>query len=405
MVPAEGESRMHVVEEDKAAAGGPRARFSPLKMVARALGALQAPHEAEAETPPLAVTPILSSPVLPSPVARAAQPAADEAGETFLAVVNAMMALDDEAGLEPDESRFDLVALMGEAHDAFAAAALRRGVTLALAVDPAAAGAYRGDVGRLRQMLLNLVSGGLKATADDMLVCTAGWADGALTLEIEGEAVAAVMARVLAAKQPPGPRQPAAHRLGLAHAAAVALGGEASVTPDRRIELTLPLARIAEAAAAPAQHDPAATPEAPPMPVFAPGLRVLVAEANPAHRQVLTTLLTGMGLDAVPVADGQEAVAAWREQGWDALLIDIESEAVCGRSVARSIRHAETVARWPRMPMLALAATTRMRDLDEDLAAVLDGLVAKPIQPASLAEALEAALAAHHTASAWAATA
>ncbi|MBU2362966.1 MAG: response regulator, partial [Alphaproteobacteria bacterium] len=129
-----------------------------------------------------------------------------------------------------------------------------------------------------------------------------------------------------------------------------------------------------------------------PLPMFAPGLRILVAEANAAHQQVLTTLLAGMGLEPVVVSDGQDVVKAWREQGWDVLLIDIEGDAICGRSVARSIRGAETVARWPRMPMLALAANVKARDLDDSFTAVIDGLVAKPIHAASLHAAIATAL-------------
>lgn len=382
---------MHVVDQDKPGPSGQPARFSPLKMVARALGAWQAAPASAPPPPHLA-----AMPVAPRPIVEAGPPAA-ASGESFLAIVNAMLATDDETGLEADETDFDLVSLVGEAHDAFAATAESQGVTLALTVEPGAPGVYRGDFLRLRQALLNLVSGALKATTEDMLVLTAAWQDGALKLEIVGADAANAMVRVLTDKASPGPRRPAAQRLALARTAAMALCGDVYATPGHGIEVIIPLRRLADARPATTTEEPAASP-ARALPMFAPGLRILVAEENPAHQQVLTTLLAGMGLEAVVVRDGQAVVAAWREERWDALIIDIESESICGRSVARSIRAAETVARWPRMPMLALAANVKARDLDDSFAGVIDGLVAKPIHGDSLHEAIETALAADHAA-------
>jgi CheY-like chemotaxis protein len=383
------------VADQKIAAGERPARFSPLKMVARALSALQAA--------PAAPQPVSAAPIPPILDARADEPMAAASGESFLAIVNAMLASDDETGLESDVAEFDLVALIGEAHDAFAATAEGQGVTLVLTVEPGAPGVYRGDFLRLRQALLNLVAGALKATTEDMLVFTAAWDGHALSLQIADAAVATAMVRVLTNKAQPGARRQAAQRLALARTAATALGGDVHATPGQGVEIIIPLRRLADARPVAAPEQPVATP-ARPLPRFEPGLRILVAEENAAHQQVLTTLLAGMGLEAVVVRDGQAVVAAWREERWDALLIDIEGEAICGRSVARSIRAAETVARWPRMPMLALAADLRPRDLDDSFAAVLDGLVAKPIHAESLRKAIATALSAEQVipaAKAW----
>lgn len=382
---------MHVVDQDKPAPSGQPARFSPLKMVARALGAWHAAPASAPPAPHLAATPVAQRPAV-----EVEAPAA-VSGESFLAIVNAMLAADDETDLETDETDFDLVALVGEVHDAFAATAEGQGVNLALTVEPGAPGVYRGDFLRLRQALMNLISGALKATTEDMLVFTAAWRDGALRLEVAGADAAAAMVRVLTDAAPPGPRRPAAQRLALVRTAAMALGGDVYATPGQGVEILIPLRRLADAGPAPTTEEPVPSP-ARALPMFAPGLRVLVAEENTAHQQVLSTLLAGMGLEAVVVRDGQAVVAAWREERWDALLIDIEGEAICGRSVARSIRAAETVARWPRMPMLALAAHVKARDLDDSFAGVIDGLVAKPIHADGLHQAIATALAADHAA-------
>ncbi len=369
-------------------AGGPRARFSPLKMVARALGASQGP-------PPAAAAPIVRPPARPAEVdlptfapQTISPPSAPE--DSFLAIVNAMLEGDEDGALTAGDATFDLMALIGEAHDAFASAAASQGVTLALAVGPDAAGVYRGDVLRVRQALLNLVSGAMKATSGDLLELTVERADGGLTFQVAADGAAAAMKPVLATPSRPGRRRGAAARMAQALASTAALGGTIEVSQDGAVQLNLPLHRIERALArAPAA---AATEVDPPTLRFDPGLRVLVAEASPPHQQMLATLLGGMGLEAVVVGDGQAVVQAWREERWDVLLIDIEDETMCGRSVAASIRAAEAKARWPRMPMLALVAHLRATDLDEEFAVVVDGLVAKPIHAPTLRQALAAFL-------------
>lgn len=383
---------MYVVDQDDAGADGQRARFQPLKMVARALSAWHGAAGPQlSEEPPASELVSVAPPIMPTPDVGSGEPVAMASGESLLAIVNALLAPDDEMRLEPDATDFDLVTLVREALDAFGPDAEARGMTLALAVAPDAPGIYQGDVLRLRHMLLNLVSGALKTTTEDTLVFTVSWEAGALTLHVAGAEVSEVMGRVLADKPRPGPRRQAAQRLALSRAAALSLGGAVRAIPADGVEMTIPLRRLADAWPAALREERALAP-ASPTPLFAPGLRVLVAEENPAHQQMLTTLLAGMGVQAVVVSDGQDMVSAWRQESWDALIIDVEGEAICGPSVARSIRAAEAVARWPRTPMLALAANLKARDLDEDFAEVIDGLVAKPIHAARLHEALGIAL-------------
>lgn len=365
----------------------PRVRFSPLKMVARALGALQGPSPAVA-APIIRQSERSAETDLPTFAPQTISPASAP-DDSFLAIVNAMLEGDEDGALTSDDATFDLTAVIGEAHDTFAPAAASQGVTLALAVGPDTAGVYGGDVLRVRQAVLNLISGALKATSGDLLELTVERAAVGLTFQVAADGAAAAMKPVLATPARPGRRRGAAARMAQAHASTVALGGTVQVSPDGAVQMTLPLHRIERA---PASAPAAATEVDPPTPRFDPGLRVLVAEASPPHQQMLATLLAGMGLEAVAVGDGQAVVQAWREERWDVLLIDIEDETMCGRSVAASIRAAEAKARWPRMPMLALAAHLRATDLDEEFAVVVDGLVAKPIHAPTLRQALAAVL-------------
>lgn len=385
---------MPVVDRDGAEASGQPARFSPLRMVARALSAWQAASAPQG--PDARPAPRPAADATPSLPLSADAPAAPASADSMLDIINAMLAADDETALPPEDADFDLLTLIGQAHDAFAPVAKGKGMTLALAVSPGACGLYQGDALRLRQALFNLISGALRATTEDALEVTTAWAGDALTFQVASPEAAAAMARVLAETKRPGPRRPATHRLALARTAALSLGGDMRATPGHGIEMTLPLRRVADAPTVAPQEEPHEEPALAPAPPPS-GLRVLVAEQSAAHQQALTTLLAGMGLEAVVVSDGQELIEAWREQSWDAVLVDIEGEAICGLAVARSIRAAETVARWSRVPILALAATLKRRDLDEASAAAFDGLVAKPVHAASLQQAIEIALRAERT--------
>jgi len=368
--------------QNKADAAAPRARFSPLKMVARALGARAA------------AIPAAEIPAAAAPIARSVE-APEPAAEGFLALVNAMLADNDDGPvLAPEDGDIDLVALMAEAHAVFGHAARTRGVALALAVSPAAEGAWRGDALRLRQMLLNLVAGALAVAGDDVVALTADAVDATLTLRLDGPEAAAALHRAersTARRAPP---------LAMACQVALALGGAVSVTAGEGARITIPLQRVTGVVPVPRIE---AAPAFEPVAAFEPGLRVLVAEANPAHQQVLRALFAGQGVEAVVVGDGQDVVAAWRQERWDALLIDIEGEAIGGRNLVRAVRAAEEVLGWPRTPILALAAQARA--LDEAFAAQTDGLVAKPLQAAALSHALATALSAERDAAAAAAAA
>lgn len=365
----------------------PRQRFSPLKMVARAIGALQgspplapAPTSRHSAGPEAGELPVFATPA----VSHASTP-----DDSFLAIVNAMLDGDDDGALVSEDATFDLTTLIGEAHDAFAPVAAAQGVILAMAAGPDAAGVYNGDVLRVRQAVLNLVSGMLKAMSGDRLDLTVERTDAGLKFQLAADGAAVVMGRVLATPARSGRRRGASERMAQACASTLALGGTVHVSPNGAVEMNLPLQRIEN----PTARAPVVAAEVgPPTHQFAPGLRVLVAEASRPHQQMLATLLGGMGLEAVVVGDGQAVVQAWREERWDLLLVDIEDEAMCGRSVAASIRAAEAKARWPRMPMLGLAAHLRPTDLDEHFAAVIDGLVAKPIHGATLRQAIAAVL-------------
>jgi len=88
-----------------------------------------------------------------------------QSGEALLAILNDILDLSKiEAGkLELEEIAFDLGEVARGAHSAFTALANKKGLSFCLDVE-AARGVYLGDPTRLRQILYNLISNGLKFT-------------------------------------------------------------------------------------------------------------------------------------------------------------------------------------------------------------------------------------------------
>jgi CheY-like chemotaxis protein len=122
------------------------------------------------------------------------------------------------------------------------------------------------------------------------------------------------------------------------------------------------------------------------------GLRLLAAEDNATNQQVLAAVMESLGIDIDIVADGKLAVEAWRAYDYDLILMDIQMPVMDGIAAARAIRAAERGGGKGRTPIIALTANALTHQIEEYLAAGMDGHVAKPIEIAKLYEAISTAL-------------
>ena len=124
---------------------------------------------------------------------------------------------------------------------------------------------------------------------------------------------------------------------------------------------------------------------APNLPCLAP-MRLLVAEDNRINQRLMEMLLAAGGHEVDVVSNGEDAVEAVRQGGFDLVLMDIQMPVLDGIGAVRRIRAmAEPMC---SIPILALTADAIAGAEERYLAAGVDAYLAKPITPAALQAAL-----------------
>ncbi|MHB8531029.1 MAG: ATP-binding protein, partial [Caulobacteraceae bacterium] len=324
-----------------------------------------------------------------------------QSGEQLLSVLNDVLDLSKiEAGkLELEIHDFELGPIAQSAREGFAAVAAGKNLTFRVEVDASAAGAWRGDGDRLRQILSNLVSNALKFTQEGEVMARFEAADaGGLRLSVAdtgigiSEATMPLLFEKFTQADNSTTRRYGGTGLGLAICRELAqlMGGSISAISQEGRGSTffaeLPFERaITHAPAAPASAEPSEE-------IGQRRVKLLAAEDNLVNQTVLKAIVEPMDVDLSMVADGRAAVEAWRRDDFDLILMDIQMPVMDGIAATRIIRAAEAAEGRPRTPIIALTANALVHQIEEYLEAGMDGHVAKPIEIAKLYGALNRAL-------------
>ena len=116
-------------------------------------------------------------------------------------------------------------------------------------------------------------------------------------------------------------------------------------------------------------------------------MRVLVAEDNPVNRTVAHRLLSKRGHSVRVAVNGRDALAAFDEEAFDLILMDVEMPELDGFETTRLIRKREYPS-GAHVPIVAMTAHAMKGDEEKCLAAGMDAYVSKPINPATLFEVI-----------------
>ncbi|WP_313517793.1 ATP-binding protein [Brevundimonas sp.] len=297
-----------------------------------------------------------------------------------------------------DAAPFQLGRMLREIVALWTPMAMQKDVELSLDLHPVLDAVFIGDVVRLRQVLTNLVSNAVKfteagrvrievtRTADgraSFAVCDSGigfdedfkqrmfhrfqQADGSITRRFGGSglglAISADLVRLMGGR----------------------LDCESPSDEGARFwfELSLPPAPEEEAEPAVTSSRSAAAPER---------LRILLADDHPANRLVVQVMLEAMPVDLVSVENGVEALEAFKQGGFDLVLMDMQMPVMDGLTATSGIREHERLTGAARTPVLMLTANAMSEHVEAGRAAGSDGHLTKPLTVADLTQAIQAAV-------------
>ncbi len=116
---------------------------------------------------------------------------------------------------------------------------------------------------------------------------------------------------------------------------------------------------------------------------------VLVAEDNIVNQEVTREMLVELGYDVTVVENGQEAVEAYKQGGFSAILMDCQMPVMTGQEATMAIREIEHTSNSGSVPILALTANVMAEDKRNALESGMDDFLVKPINPNDLEAALK----------------
>ena len=321
-----------------------------------------------------------------------------DSAEALLGVINDVLDISKlEAGrVELEVLDFSLTELVEGATALLAPRAAEKRIGLSSLIDPALPPALRGDPTRLRQVLLNLVSNGVKFTETGSVAVRVTQAPSrpgaALAVRFEvtdtGVGIAEELQPRLFCKFSQADssitRRYGGTGLGLAICRELVglMGGEIGVTSRAGAGASFWFAVPLATAAGPVAHR-----LLPPERLH--GLRALIVDDLPVNIEIMTRHLRGFGMGIETAGDGLQAVAeieraAVQGRPYSLVLIDQMMPGLAGIALAGRVRALPGSADTK----LVLVSSAGHAEVRKRVGGVLDGMLEKPIRRADLLECL-----------------
>jgi signal transduction histidine kinase/ActR/RegA family two-component response regulator len=320
-----------------------------------------------------------------------------KSGATLLSVLNDLLDLSKiEAGrMVLEAAPFDIVEVAQGAYATFTSVANASGVSFSMTIDEQAAGLWRGDSLRVRQVLYNLISNALKFTSEGEVrvniesTPSAAGRDLCIRIRDTGigiadEALATLFDKFVQADNTMT-RRFGGTGLGLTICKQIVELMDGTISVESRLgegttfRVQLPLPWLGPVFSLPAPPTADEMPE-----TSLEGLRVLAAEDNATNQLVLKAVLHSLGVQPVVVENGRLAVEAWAQEPFDLILMDVQMPEMDGVAATQEIRRREAQIGPERIAIVALSANVMKHQVAEYLAAGMDAHLAKPINVASL---------------------
>jgi CheY-like chemotaxis protein len=317
-------------------------------------------------------------------------------GESLLGLLNDLLDVSKiEAGqVELETTDFHLTRLLQEVDALMQARALEKGLTYKTHLDPKVPGLLKGDFGRIKQVLFNLIGNAVKFTEiggvtvnvshsesnDKRLLLRFEVCDTGIGIEAEKQSL---VFEKFAQADASTTRIFGGTGLGLAICRDLVgmMGGEIGIESEPGKGSKFWFTVACEISASRWIDNPSdGTSSDPSDQVWtARPLRILLAEDNEINQEIAVATLEDSG-HQVDVADnGADAVKAVQNVPYDVVLMDIHMPVMDGLAATTEIRSLS--GKVSQIPIIALTANAMVGDREKYLAAGMNDYASKPFDP------------------------
>lgn len=320
-----------------------------------------------------------------------------QSGDALLTIVNDILDLSKvEAGkLDLEEIDFDVVSTLQDILRPFRISAAEKKIQIDLKIHENFPTFVRGDSGRLRQILLNLIGNAMKFTAEGSVKVFVGVDHEShegvrLRFEITDSGIGIDQKNIASLFQPFAQADASTTRkfggtgLGLSICSRLValmqgeMGVESELGHGSKFWFVIHMKKSNGASVV----DVGTVPE---IVSFPPNCRILVAEDNAINQKVALRQLEKMGLKADAVGNGLEALEALRRIPYSLVLMDCQMPDMDGYTASTLIK-ADPVLR--HIPVIAMTASAIAGERERCLAAGMNDYLTKPIRVPELSKAL-----------------
>ncbi|UYB71849.1 TMAO reductase system sensor histidine kinase/response regulator TorS [Aeromonas veronii] len=324
--------------------------------------------------------------------------AIEHSGESLLEILNDILDYSKiEAGhVEARREPFPLFQLVDELSALFRPKAAAKGVTLALEYAPGLAPVVEGDLGKLRQVLGNLLGNAVKFTARGQitltvapLVCQGPCAEPCIRFVVRdtgpgipADEQEAVFEAFHQRKRDIGHQGGTGLGLAISRKLVAAMGGELILAsePDKGCEFSFSLPLQRSSAQLPAEAQPLH---------LGQSRDILLVEDNEINRLVAHGMLTRLGHRVTLAEDGRSALALVTERPFELALLDINLPDMDGMTLREDLAAISEEMHERSLPAIAISAQMYPEDIRHCLAAGFVDFVGKPVRLAVLANAID----------------